>query len=221
MARLFITQREIDFINDIAKEVIKDVVGQRIFYYSVSREKSRIHDVYDEAIEKIFENPLEINALVDWQASEVHATEFGTEQLRTISVFIPARDMIDREIVLQGGDFVSYGSQFFEVVKVVAMRSIYGQVEHSDGIELMCREARQSLFVTKVLGPTGESFSDDDAVQKKFVQQRGLTSNAEGPTGDVRALQERGVLQKPLSGVREVSERGDDKGSSGFYHEDC
>jgi len=35
MARLFITPREIDFISDITKEVIKDVVGQKIFFYKV------------------------------------------------------------------------------------------------------------------------------------------------------------------------------------------
>ena len=33
MSRLFITQREINFISDITKEIIKDVVGQKIYYY--------------------------------------------------------------------------------------------------------------------------------------------------------------------------------------------
>jgi hypothetical protein len=30
MARLFVSPREINFINDIAKELIKDVIGQKI-----------------------------------------------------------------------------------------------------------------------------------------------------------------------------------------------
>ena len=51
MARLFITPREIDFISDVTKEVIKDVVGQKIFYYRVREDLTEIHDVYEEAVE--------------------------------------------------------------------------------------------------------------------------------------------------------------------------
>lgn len=220
MARLFITPREIDFINDIAKEVIKDVNAQKVYYYSIDREKSRVHDVYDEAIDKIFDNPVEIPAFVDWQPSDVKATEFGTEQVRSITVYIQARDMIQKSINIREGDFLSYGIQFFEIVKAVTSRSIYGQVEYADGIELLCREARRGAFITKVLGPKGEEFTDEDAVQETFVQERGFENNSQGETGDVRDLQRRGVLTEPISAPREVSPRGDDKGSSSFYGED-
>ena len=58
MSRLFITSREIQFINDITKEVVKDVIGQQIIYYPISTMKTQVHPVYEEAIEKIFENPI-------------------------------------------------------------------------------------------------------------------------------------------------------------------
>ena len=57
MARLFITPREVDYISDLTKEITKDVIGQKIFYYSVSMTKTAVHRVYDEAPNKIFENP--------------------------------------------------------------------------------------------------------------------------------------------------------------------
>ena len=41
MGRIFITPREINFINDVAKEVVKDVIGQKIFYFPVSEIKSK------------------------------------------------------------------------------------------------------------------------------------------------------------------------------------
>jgi hypothetical protein len=220
MARLFITPREIDFINDIAKEVMKDVNAQKIYYYSIDRERSRIHDVYDEAIDKIFDHPLEIPAFVDWQESEVRANEFGTEQIRSINVYISSRDLIQKGIDVKEGDFLSYGTQFFEIVRSTTSRSIYGQVEYADGINLVCREARQGAFITKVLGPKGEEYSDDDAIQETFVQERGYENNSQGPTGDVRDLQRRGVLDKPISEPREISPRGDDKNTSAFYDED-
>ena len=57
MARLFITPREIDFINDMFKEVVKDVVGQKIYYNPIANDKSKVHDVYEESTEKVFDNP--------------------------------------------------------------------------------------------------------------------------------------------------------------------
>ena len=49
MARLFITPREIDFISDLTKEVTKDVIGQKIFYYKIREDLTNVHDVYEEA----------------------------------------------------------------------------------------------------------------------------------------------------------------------------
>ena len=43
MARLFLTPREINFMNDIAKELVKDVIGQKIYYFPKSEVKSRVH----------------------------------------------------------------------------------------------------------------------------------------------------------------------------------
>mgnify|MGYP003127954346 FL=1 len=43
MARLFLTPREINFMNDIAKELVKDVIGQKIYYFPISEVKSRVH----------------------------------------------------------------------------------------------------------------------------------------------------------------------------------
>ena len=62
MGRLFIGPREIDLVNDLTKELIKDVIGQKIYYYSISQSKTKINELYDEAPEKIFETPLEIKA---------------------------------------------------------------------------------------------------------------------------------------------------------------
>ena len=43
MARLFITPREIDFISDVTKEIVKDVIGQKIYYYKVREDLSKVH----------------------------------------------------------------------------------------------------------------------------------------------------------------------------------
>ena len=53
MARLFVGQREVDYFADISKELIKDVAGQKIYYYTVREDLSDVHSMYEESIEKI------------------------------------------------------------------------------------------------------------------------------------------------------------------------
>jgi hypothetical protein len=220
MARLFISPREIDFINDLNKEIVKDVIGQSVILYPISEIKTRVHDLYNESPEKVFENPIRIDARVEWEPEDVRTNQFGSEEYSTVTIYIPERDMIDKEILLSQGDFFSYGAQFFEIIIVQTTHNIYGQIEFSGGVKLVGKESRRGNFVAKLKGPTNEKYSDDDAVQDEWYQQRGFANNKEGPTGDVRDLQKRGVLDAPISGPSEVSPKGSDgKANSSFYDE--
>ena len=220
MARLFVTPREIDYISDLTKEVMKDVVGQKIYYYPINIAKTLIHDVYEEAPEKIFDHPIEIEALVNWTPEEVRTNAFGSEEFYSIEVYLHFRDLLDRGIEISEGDFFSFGSLFFEVTSALIMSNVYGQVEYKTGVQLTGKQARKSLFISNALGPTSESETDDDAVQDTFVQQRGDTNNRLGETGDIRALRKKGVLEDPITGPKEVSPKGVvTKAGSGFYDE--
>ena len=218
MARLFLTPREIDFFSDITKEFLKDVVGQVIYYFSISETKTHIDDLYNEAPEKIFENPIQLDALVEFEPQEVKTGQFGTEDFYSIKAWVHERDLLDKGIQLSQGDFFSYGSIFYEVIAFKVDQTIYGQVEHRTGYLIEGKEARKGQFVSKVFGPTDEKFSDPDAIHDPFVQQRGKSTNRLGETGDVRELQKRKVLEKPLSGPHEVSQKGTHTGAGfGFY----
>ncbi len=220
MARLFITPREIDLISDWTKELIKDVIGQKIYYYSVSATRSNVHDIYLEAPEKIYDHPIEIEALVEYRPETMKTNNFGTETTYDITVWIHFRDMIDRQIKVSEGDFFSYGDTFFEIVKIVTLDNNYGQIEHLLGYEIFGRQARQTQFASKIFGPTHEIYTDPDAVQETFVQQRGLENNRLGETGDVRELQRKGVLDTPISGPKEVSPRGTDSAAGSAFYDD-
>jgi len=98
--------------------------------------------------------------------------------------------------------------------------TIYGQIEHKSFITITGKQSRKGQFISKVFGPTSEEYTDEDAVQTTFVQQRGFSENRLGTTGDVRDLQKRGVLDAPISQPREVSPNGDSTGAgSSFYDE--
>jgi len=217
MSRLFITPREINFINDLGKELVKDVVGQFIYYYPISTTKSKVHEIYEESLKKVFENPIRIGCLVKYEPQEVRANKFGSEEFYTIEVYVQSRDLLDKQIDVEEGDFFSYGSVFFEVITVPDSNIIYGEVEHKGFMTITGKQARKGLFETHVFGPTDESYSDPDAVQENFYQQRGYKTNHEGVTGDIRELQKDGVLDKPLTGPKSVSEKKGGKAGSVFY----
>jgi len=189
MSRLFITKREIDFISDVTKEVIKDVVGQKIYYYPVSVVKTKVHDVYEEAINKVFENPIEIDSLVEFSPEEVKTNIFGHEETYKLDVFIHHQDLLDKKIKCREGDYFSYGAVFFEVLTATFIDNIFGQTEHYTGIKLTGKQARKGQISMPALGPTSEEYSDDNAIQEEFVQQRGFATDVDGnPTGDIRSL---------------------------------
>jgi hypothetical protein len=220
MARLFVSPREINFINAIAKELIKDVIGQKIYYFAINEIKSRVHDVYEESPEKIFETPIELECLVKYFPQEITTNKFGSEEYYSIECYVQVRDLIDKQIDLVEGDFFSYGETFFEIVKAPRSETIFGQIENKSFITITGKQSRKGQFLSKIFGPTSEWYSDPDAVQTTYVQQRGFEENKLGKTGDVRALQKNGVLDPPITGPAEVSSAGDpDSVGSAFYDE--
>lgn len=214
MARLFITERELDLISDLTKEIIKDVIGQKIYYYRIREELTQVHDVYEEAIEKVFDPPVELEALVEWLSPEVNTNQFGTETRGNVTVMIHQRDLLDKNVVVRQGDYFSYGSAFYEAISLIPISKIFGQVEHVTGYKISGKQAREGQVGKTPIGPLGDEFTDSNAIQDTFEQQRGYDSNTAGKTNDTRTLQDKGVLDQPLSAPRRVI---DDSKSSSFY----
>ena len=129
--------------------------------------------------------------------------------------------MLDRNIDVRIGDYFSYDATFFEIATVQVESTVYGQIEHAMGVQLLGKQARMGLIDRDPNGPTDESYTDPGAVQETFVQQRGFKENRLGETADKRALQENGTLDKPISGPAEVSPRADENEGikSSFYDE--
>lgn len=214
------TEREINFISDITKELSKDVIGQHIYYYSVNIARSQVHEIYEEAVQKVLDDPIKIECFVNWMPPEVRTNEFGSEEFSKIEIYVQARDMLDRAINLSEGDFFSFGSRFFEVSSMITDKIIYGHVERITGWKLMGVQARESQFKAKLFGPTNEFDADVDAVQTKFAQQRGQEYNQEGITGDKRELQANLTLEKPIEGTRQITWRTVASGSGNAFYDD-
>lgn len=218
MSRLFFTQKEINFSHDIAKELMVDIVGQRVIYYPISELKNKNHPLYNENLNKVFDNPIELPALVNTPDNKNTSNIFGPEVINTLEVFIHHQDMVDKGINVSTGDFMKYGDMFYEISSLVKLHNMYGQTEHPIGYKLDLVTARKGQFEAPMEGPTDVAFTDPDAVQKEFTQTRGYHSVDGQPTGDKRALYENGVIEHretDTSGVAKIVE--DEKTGSKFY----
>ena len=214
MARLFITPREMDLISDLTKEVIKDVIGQMIFYYPVRTDVTSVHDVYEESTEKVFDTPIELDALVEWSPGETRTNKFGSEKFHSIEARVHTRDLTDKSLRMKIGDFMSYGSVFFEITQVESISKIFGQVEHVTGYKIAGKQAREGLINRSTIGPAAQTLDTEAITQETFVQQRGTAENELGPTADRRELQADGKLDVPLTGPKKVAPDGT---NSSFY----
>lgn len=217
MSRLFIGQREQNLISDLTKEVIRDIVGQKVYYYAISELKTRNHEIYNESSDKVWDAPVELSALVGSPERTVKTDIFGPEHLAKLEVFVHYRDMIDVGVNISIGDFLRWGDTVYEIVDIANLRNVYGHAESTDGLKLSCVQARKGQIDPPQIGPSDIAFSDPDAVQKEFEQTRGNKEINGEATGDRRDLQENGVLEKPVSGPNRIVEDGP-RGSD-FYGE--
>jgi hypothetical protein len=205
MARLFFTEKEADLFSDLTKEIIKDVIGQKIYYYHVREDLSNPHALYEESIEKTFDPPIEIDCLVEWQVADVKLTNFGYEQTKNITVFLHPRDLKDKDLSINEGDFFQFGEYFFEATTIIVEKIMFGQTERIAGYKMQGKQARINLINKRLNGPVSDMYIDESATQKVFEQQRGFEKTLSGiETGDIRQLRKDGILEEPITGQKQV-----------------
>jgi hypothetical protein len=216
MARLFIGPREQQLISDLTKEFTKDILGQYITYFPVSPIYTKVHPVYEEAVEKVFENPIKIDVLAGQPNNSLTWNSFGSETKSEIELYVQPRDLLDKGIDVESGDFFLYGDSVYEVLNAYTIENIYGQPEYDRAKIIKGKLARSGQFdldTFKRLLQDSEKYSDSQIV-KAFVQQRGLKENSEGVTNDKRQIRERlGEDMAPIAlneGPRQIAPDEDD-----------
>ena len=144
---LFVGQKEKDLVKQVNDEVIEKVVGQTIVYYPVSLEHTNFHDLYGEAIDKVFMDPVRIYAMVKYVSQTTTVTPLGVDRIERINVAFHKRRLTeDQDLFVREGDFIQYGQYFYEILTLEEPKWLFGQVESSFEIAATCVRAREGLF---------------------------------------------------------------------------
>lgn len=145
---LFLGEKERDLVKQVNDEIVERVVGQQILYFAIDIEHTNFHPLYGEAIEKTFLPPLRIYALVEYGGEETnYMSNIAVDEMEKITVKFHHRRLTeDQNLEVRVGDFVRYGSNYYEIVKKSTPKFLFGQPEHDFEIIAECIRAREGLF---------------------------------------------------------------------------
>jgi len=145
---MFLGEKERNLVKQVNDELIERVIGQQVLYYPISMEHTQFHSVYGEAIKKTFLPPIRVYALVDWEGLNTSTdTSYGVDKVSEITVHFHKRRLTeDQDLFVREGDFVLYGSIYYEIVTLNEPKQLFGQIDHRIELTAKCKRARKGLF---------------------------------------------------------------------------
>lgn len=145
---LFLGEKEKNLVKQINDEIIERVVGQQVLYFPIDIDHTDYHPLYGEAIEKNFLHPVRVFALVEYQGVETSDMDnFAIDKATKIKINFHKRRLTeDQNLFVREGDFVRFGDIYYEIVKLIEPKLLFGQPESRFEIQAECIRARDGLF---------------------------------------------------------------------------
>jgi hypothetical protein len=144
---MFLGKKERDLTKQVNDELIERVIGQTIIYFPLSIEETNFHPLYGEAINKTYQRPILIKALIKWEGEETYTSTYGLDKSNNITINFHRRRLTeDQDLFVREGDVIFYGLRFFEIVKLKEPRLLFGQVEQKFEIQAICKGVREGFF---------------------------------------------------------------------------
>lgn len=145
---MFLGEKEKNLVKQVNDEIIERVVGQQVLYFPIDIEHTNYHSLYGEAIEKNFLHPVRVFALVEYQGVETTDMDnFALDKATKIKINFHKRRLTeDQNLFVREGDFVRFGEIYYEIVKLIEPKLLFGQPESRFEIQAECIRARDGLF---------------------------------------------------------------------------
>jgi hypothetical protein len=174
---LFTGQKERDIVKQVADEVIERVIGTSILYYPISVKHSDFHPLYGEAINKTYLPPIHVEVLAEWEGEETTTTGFGIDKQSKVTIHFHKRRLTeDQNLFVREGDFIQYGEQKYEIVKLAQPTLLFGQIDNKVEISAQCVRARDGTFPS-------ESYPDPEEDDPRYT-----AAPACDPVEEIRVL---------------------------------
>ena len=124
---LFGSARDVSLIRRLNKELINEIIDTEVYYYKPILDKTLIN-IYGEATDKFFYDPVKIPCLIDRQDTEQVSDDFGQSYQHT-ATFNFLRDTLkdDKDVKPDVGDIIQWDNEYFMVDNVNENRLFVGK----------------------------------------------------------------------------------------------
>jgi len=145
---MFLGEKEKNLVKQVNDEIIERVVGQQVLYFAIDIEHTNYHPLYGEALAKTFLHPIRVYGLVEYQGIETSDMDnFALDKSTKIKInFHRRRITEDQNLFVREGDFVRFGEIYYEIVKLIEPKLLFGQPDSRFEIQAECIRSREGLF---------------------------------------------------------------------------
>ena len=144
---LFLGEKERDLVKQVNDELIERVIGQAVVYYPIDIERTNYHSLYNEAIVKTFLSPVRVYALIEFQGEETATDKYGVDKTVKLKAHFHKRRLTeDQDLFVREGDFIAYGKNFYEIVKLSEPKELFGQADRRIEVVADCIKSREGYF---------------------------------------------------------------------------
>jgi hypothetical protein len=124
MPRKFVTEREVEFVNSLTRELHQRVVQAEVYYYAIVLDRTDLDDLYNEAVRKTWASPVKVTARILYDNQSAKAGVFGLDSQYVTEVYFHTQELVERNLVPREGDFIEYGQVFYEP------QLVFGQINN-------------------------------------------------------------------------------------------
>lgn len=165
---LFITEREIQFINNNTMELIESIVAQSIIYYPIDNDSTQSDELYGESTKKIFRDPIELYCRVLLDKHDVKTGDPGYENFYEVEFYFQ-RDRVIQDLGFypRAGDYAFWNEKYFEIKTVTEPQLFGGLSQYRIGIICKAIIARQEVFNTFKNKPYNPTVNPDSSLKSE------------------------------------------------------
>ncbi len=123
---LFGGARDISLFRTMNKELINDIIQTEIGYYKFVLPDSETN-VYGEAENKIYYEPLLIPCLITKDDQVWNESDFGSDMTQQMTFAFLRATLVEKDLVPQIGDIVLFNNDYFEFSSIIENQFFVGK----------------------------------------------------------------------------------------------